>query len=200
MTAAPGPSGRRVTPAARRILQVASELFYERGLQAVGVDAIAAGAGVTKKTLYDHFGSKDALIAAYLAARDEDFRARVTEHIEHAGADPTHRVLAVFDSLGNWMEANNPRGCAFVNALAELVAPDHPGRQVALAEKEWVRELFATLAAEAGVARPVQLANQLLAVHEGAIVTYSVAADRDAAQTARDAAAALVDSALRSGG
>lgn len=153
-------------------------------------------AGVTKKTLYDHFGSKDALIAAYLAARDESFRARVTEHVEQAGADPTHRVLAVFDSLSEWMASNNPRGCAFVNALAELVAPDHPGRQVAFAEKEWLRELFSTLATELGVARPAQLANQLLAVHEGAIVIYSVAADQDAAQTARDAAAALIDNAM----
>jgi AcrR family transcriptional regulator len=188
-------AGKRRTPAAEKILRVASELFYEQGL-AVGVDAIAEQAGVTKKTLYERFGSKNGLIVAYLENRDERFRARVHEHLEHAGGDPVKRLLAVFDGLGHWMETANTRGCAFVNALAELPAPDHPGRRVAQAEKTWLRELFTALATEAGASDPRQLANQLLTLHEGAIVTYSVAEDQDAAETAREAASALVTVAL----
>src|SRR5215203_765493 len=67
--------GRSKTPAADRILWAASEMFYREGIRAVGVDAIAAEAGVTKKTLYEKFGSKDRLIAAYLRARDERWRS-----------------------------------------------------------------------------------------------------------------------------
>ena len=188
----PDQPGKRLTPAAARILQVASQLFYEHGLHAVGVERIAEEAGVTKKTLYDRFGSKDALIVAYLAARGERYRAHIAEQVDQAGADPTRRLLAVFDAVGSWMDVDMPRGCAFVNALAEVPDPDHPVQQIVRAEKEWVRELFVRLATEAGATKPGQLANQLLALHEGAIVLYSAAGDRDAAQTAREAAAALV--------
>ncbi|MFD0541572.1 TetR/AcrR family transcriptional regulator [Actinomadura luteofluorescens] len=77
---------RPLTPAARRVLQTASELFYERGIGSVGMELIAAEAGVTKKTVYDRFGSKDALILAYLRARDERWRAFTTGRIAEAAA------------------------------------------------------------------------------------------------------------------
>ena len=72
---------RSRTPAAERILRTASEMFYRKGIRAVGVDSIAAEAGVTKKTLYEKFGSKDELIAAYLRARDERWRNWLVEFV-----------------------------------------------------------------------------------------------------------------------
>jgi len=81
--------GPRLTPGARRILEVASALFYRHGIHAIGVDTIAAESGVTKRTLYDRFGSKDELVAAYLRARDERWRARVVAAVE-AETDPVH--------------------------------------------------------------------------------------------------------------
>src|SRR4051794_31997772 len=98
---------RRVpmTPAARRALAAAGRLFYERGIHAVGVDLIAAQAGVTKKTLYDRFGSKDQIVVEYLADRDERWRARLAERLD-ACPSPRGRVLAVFDVSREWMDEN----------------------------------------------------------------------------------------------
>ncbi|MDD7967577.1 TetR/AcrR family transcriptional regulator [Actinomycetospora lemnae] len=184
-----------LTPGARRILEVASELFYARGIHAVGVDTIAAESGVTKRTLYDRFGSKDELVAAYLRARDERWRERVTAAVE-AETDPVRRALAPFAVLESWM-VDAERGCAFVNAYAELDRADHPGRAVIDDEKRWLRELFATELARAGLTDP-DLALQLLVLHEGAMVAYAAAATPDAPRVATAAARALVESAARS--
>ncbi|MEV3920302.1 TetR/AcrR family transcriptional regulator [Actinomadura coerulea] len=176
---------RPLTPAARRVLKVASELFYERGIGSVGMELIAAEAGVTKKTVYDRFGSKDALILAYLRARDERWRAFTTARIAEA-AGAREQVLATFDALGEWLAAEGGRGCSMVNACAELPDPSHPVHGAAAEQKAWVRALFAGLVGD-GV-----LADQLLILHEGALVAFSVAGVRDAAASARAAAEALV--------
>ena len=139
--------GKRLTPGAQRILDVASELFYWRGIHAVGVDTIAAESGVTKRTLYDQFGSKDGLIVAYLQARDRRWRALITSRLDAEHSDPVHRALVPFDVLFDWL-APSTRGCSFVNAFAELPEPEHPGRQAVVAEKKWLRGLFRELLAD----------------------------------------------------
>ncbi len=118
-------SGGRLTDGARKILDSASELFYRNGIHAVGVDAIAAGAGVTKRTLYDRFGSKDALVVAYLTERDRRWWERFEERLATA---PRPRVLAVFDSYRADVDEGD-RGCAFINAAAELPF-SHPAYDV----------------------------------------------------------------------
>lgn len=85
-----------LTAGARRILEVASELFYFRGIHAVGVDTIAAESGVTKRTLYDRFGSKDTLVATYLQARDQRWRQLVTDRLQSTPSATVTRVLAPF--------------------------------------------------------------------------------------------------------
>ena len=185
----------QLTPGARRILDVASELFYARGIHAVGVDTIAAESGVTKRTLYNRFGSKDALVAMYLDVRDRRWRDRVATLLEAAPADPVRRVLVPFDLLPQWLP-DSSRGCSFVNAFAELPDPDHPGRKLIVAEKQWLRNLFHDLLVEAGAAHPDELAVQLLSLHEGAIVSYSIADEPTAAIAARAAAQALVTQAV----
>jgi AcrR family transcriptional regulator len=190
----------RLTPGARRILDVASELFYRRGIHAVGVDTIAAESGVTKRTLYDRFGSKDGLVVAYLQARDSRWRAMVEEDLAGTPADdPVRRVLVPFTVLPRWLDASD-RGCSFINAFAELPEPDHPGHRVIVAEKRWLRELFHDLLAEAGAADPGTVATQLLALHEGAIVATAIAGAPDAVAATRAAAETLVTAALAGGG
>lgn len=191
----PGPLPR-LTPGAQRILDTASELFYSRGITAVGVDTIAAESGVTKRTLYDRFGSKDNLVAAYLAARDQRWRDMITTRLQAAPVDAVARVLVPFDVLPDWL-ASNTRGCSFVNAFAELPDPDHPGRRLVVAEKKWLRALFRDQLADAGATDIETLATQLLSLHEGAIVSYAITDDRTAATAARAAAETLVSSALR---
>ncbi|MEU5849252.1 TetR/AcrR family transcriptional regulator [Saccharopolyspora shandongensis] len=184
----------RLTPGAKRILDVAAELFYSRGINAVGVDTIAAESGVTKRTLYDRFGSKDGLLVTYLKTRDRRWRELVEARLD-AEADPVRRALVPFDVLPEWLPQSS-RGCSFVNAFAELPEPDHPGRRLIVAEKQWLRNLFRDLLAEAGAKNPEDLAVQLLSLHEGAIVSYSIAGESAAASITRAAAEALVRQAL----
>jgi AcrR family transcriptional regulator len=184
-----------LTPSARRILDAASTLFYERGITAVGVDLIAEHSGVTKRTLYNRFGSKDALIATYLLDRDRRWRTVVHEALADPGLSPRERVTAPFIALREWMK-QNPRGCAFINALAELPERDHPAHQVAADEKRWLLSLFQRLAAEVGMAEPEKLALRLLCLHEGALVVHAALPDVDTV----DAAVQAADDYVRTAG
>src|SRR5690606_3325541 len=103
-------------------------LFYERGITAVGVDLIAEQSGVTKRTLYNRFGSKDVLVAAYLLDREQRWRHLVDAAVAEPGLSALDRVTAPFDALKEWM-TQSPRGCAFINALAELPDPAHPAHR-----------------------------------------------------------------------
>lgn len=173
-----------MTPAAERLLTAASELFYTRGIQSVGVDLIAEVAGTTKKTLYDRFGSKDALVALYLQRRFERWRAYVEAWLAEHGGGPVQAL----DALESWL-ADNSYGCAFVNAHAEISRADHPAITVVRAEKQWMRSLYEELAPGLGA--------QLHLIHEGAIIAQSVGGQADALDNARAAARVLLGNAVR---
>lgn len=180
-----------LTPGARRILEVASELFYWRGIHAVGVDTIAAESGVTKRTLYNRFGSKDRLVVAYLQTRDRHWRHRISAGLDAQPVGAVERVLVPFDVLPEWL-THSGRGCSFVNAFAEIPERDHHGHQMIVAEKQWLRSLFHQLLIDAGITRPDDLALQLLNLHEGAITSHAVADEPTAANAARSAAETLI--------
>ena len=108
-----------LTPAAQRILRAAGELYYDRGINSVGMELVAEHAGTTKKTIYDRFGSKDGLVVAYLEARARRWRAHVEDHLAASGLTGGDQVLGVLDALEAWLAAGT-RGCGFVNAYAEL--------------------------------------------------------------------------------
>jgi AcrR family transcriptional regulator len=189
----------RMTPTAERILAAVDTLFYTRGIRATGVDAIAEAAGCTKKTLYDRFGSKDGLIAAYLDRRDRRWHAFLTEQLERRRAvEPEQVVVAMFAALGDWMTMHE-RGCGFINAHAELAAPDHAVMPVIVGQKRWLRDEFARLATAAGFLRCGELADRLLLLHEGALVTRTVADLPDSAQIAQRAAEDLLAGWPRAG-
>jgi AcrR family transcriptional regulator len=180
-----------LTPAGERLLDAAAELFYRRGIRAVGVDLIADVAGTTKKTLYDRFGSKDALVALYLRRRAQRWQAFVRGYVEHTPPGPG-QVLAVFDALETWL-AEQDRGCAFVNANAEIGGTDHPGVPVIRAEKAAMRALFAELTRAAGIEGDEDVAAQLHLLYEGANVVVTAGGQPDAIEHARRAAARLLD-------
>ncbi len=179
-----------LTPAGERILTVASALFYERGIKAVGVDLIADEAGTTKKTLYDRFGSKDGLIMRYLERRFETWQEFVTKHLE-ACSDAEARIYGVFDALEAWMREND-RGCGFVNAFAEFGGTDHPALAVIRREKEWTRALFVRLAREADHDDAEGLGTRLSLIYEGAIVLSTAGGRNDAIDVARAVARRLL--------
>jgi AcrR family transcriptional regulator len=183
-------------PSAReRILDVADRLFYERGIHAVGVDAIVAESNTAKTTLYSHFRSKDELVAAYLRRRCERWRERLATELAARGGSASDRILHVFEVLGQWFAEPDFRGCPFMNAMAEFTG-DHPA---AIATREHRRGLLATLAqlsADAGAPAPDALATRLLMLYDAAIVTAYIDNDQAAAQTAKETADALLQRSL----
>ncbi|WP_042392960.1 TetR/AcrR family transcriptional regulator [Streptacidiphilus carbonis] len=181
------------TSARERLLNAATELFYEEGVHTVGIDRVIERAGVAKATLYNTFGSKDALIRAYLADRHESRRSRITAKVEQQ-TDPRLRLLAVFDALGDSIAAPNYRGCAFVNASAEA-SRDSSIQQVSTEYRGWVRGLFADLARAAGAADAELLARRLMLLYDGASIAARMDGDPDAAGLARSTAADLLDAA-----
>lgn len=187
------PKRRRKRPAAGRILGAASRMFYERGIRAVGVDAIAEAADVSKVSLYKNFGSKDRLVAEYLRARDARWRGWFEGRMDGlAGLPPKERLLAVFDAYGEWMARESPRGCAFINAFAEISDPRHPAREVIREQKGWMRAYLARLAAEAGAEEPEELADRLFMLLEGATVADAMRTAEGSMPRAKRIADALV--------
>lgn len=190
-----------LTPGARRALDAASRLFYAHGIHAVGVDRIAAEAGVTKKTLYDRFGSKEQIVVEYLAGRDERWRALLDERLAAAPSSPAEHVLAVFDASRAWAEANGARGCSMINAHAEIDDPAHPAYAVITGQKAWMLELFTSLAREflapgeaTASEKADRLARTLMLLHEGALVAHGLGVFPDAFGLARDQARAVLGS------
>ena len=172
-----------------RLLDAASTLFYEDGIGATGVDDVVRAAGVSKPTLYAHFGSKAELVAAVLERRHA---ARAAE-LEALDGGP----LAVFDWLARFYADGGARGCAFVNAAAEL-AHGGPGREAAAREKAWLREELARRARAEGLEDPERLASRLGLLIDGVAARVVVDGHGAAARAVEDATGAarlLVDAA-----
>jgi AcrR family transcriptional regulator len=170
-----------------RILETADRLFYLQGIRAVGVDTIAAEIGISKRTLYNHFPSKDALIAAYLTRR---FRP-----IRPSDKPPAEQILGTFDALQRRFASADFRGCPFVNAVAELGAADQAVRKIAVAFKDSRRAWFLELLTQLGAADADGLAIQLQLLVDGAIATDLVRNDPSVARAAKAAAQVLLENA-----
>ena len=170
-----------------RILETADKLFYLRGIRAVGVDTIAAEIGISKRTLYNHFPSKDELISAYLAGR----------FVQPPPSDkpPIEQILGTFDRLERGFASKGFRGCPFVNAVAELGAEDQSVRKIAIAFKESRRLWFRDLLIQLGVADPEALATQLALLVDGSIAQDLVRNDPAMARAAKEAATVLLANA-----
>jgi len=184
-----------VTSARDRLLAAADELFYAEGIHTVGIDRVIEKAGVAKATLYSTFGSKEALIRAYLEGRLDRRQRRINEALR-ALATPRDRILGVFDVLGRTCAEPGFHGCAFMNASAESPRGS-AAEAVSDASRLWTRSLFLDLAREAGAVDPEQLARQLVQLYDGAVVSARMDHDASAATTAKATAAAIIDAATR---
>jgi AcrR family transcriptional regulator len=170
-----------------RILETADRLFYLKGIRAIGVDTIAAEIGISKRTLYNHFPSKDALITAYLERR----------FVQPKSSDksPLEQILGTFDSLERRFSSKDFRGCPFVNAVAEMGPESRSVRKIAVAFKESRRLWFRDLLQQMGVADAQGLATQLVLLVDGSIAQDLVRDDPKMAQAAKEAAKALLSTA-----
>ncbi len=158
-------------PPRERILAVARELFYRRGIHSVGVDAIAEAAGTNKMTLYRHFASKDELVAACLSKLTREFDvAWDVIAAAHAG-DPKGQLLAWLRHVCDFKEHEAERGCALANAAVELPDKDHPARRVIRDYKTTNRERLIGLCRDARLTDPERLADEVFLICEGARIT-----------------------------
>src|SRR6202158_1541723 len=174
-------------PMKERILETADKLFYLQGIRAIGVDTIAAEVGISKRTLYNHFPSKDALISAYLGRR---FVAPGPSE-----KPPVEQILGTFDRLERGFASKGFRGCPFVNAVAELGTEDRAVKKIAIAFKESRRLWFRDLLRKLEVADPEGLATQLTLLVDGSIAQDLVRNDPSMARAAKEAARVLLRNA-----
>jgi AcrR family transcriptional regulator len=159
------------TPPRDRILAVASDLFYRHGIRAVGVEAIAEGAGTNKMTLYRHFASKDELVAEYLrriAAKVSGIWDELA--VQHPG-NPCAQLRGWLKEMADHVASGEHRGCPLSNAAVELPEKDHPARRVIEAFKTAQRQRIVELCSAAGLSDPEMLADELFLLLEGARVT-----------------------------
>ncbi|WP_336109449.1 TetR/AcrR family transcriptional regulator [Streptomyces sp. PTD9-10] len=173
-------------------LDAAEALFYARGIQSVGMDELRGASGVSLKRLYQLFPTKEQLVEAYLARRDERWRGRLTEHVTRQ-PDPRERIPAVFDWLEGWFGEDGFRGCAWINAYGELGATSARVAEQVRAHKEAFRDYLASLVSGADL--PAALTGPLFLLAEGAMVTAGVTGSTRPAAEAREAARVLMAAA-----
>ncbi|MFG3703954.1 TetR/AcrR family transcriptional regulator [Micromonospora sp. NPDC047670] len=178
------------TTAEARLLDAADTLFYERGIQAVGMDAIRSASGVSLKRTYQLFPSKEHLVEAVLRRRDLAIRDALAAYTS-ARPTPTERVLAVFDYLHDWFDQPAYRGCAFINSFAELGGSSPGVVDIVRTHKRAFADHLSALVAEAG--RPPALAAQLALLANGAMVTAAITGSVEPAREARAAARRLLE-------
>lgn len=176
--------------ARQRILDAAAELFYHEGINATGVERLAARSSVSKRTLYQHFPSKTAVVEEYLRSIED----RVTNPLQGADQTPRERLLAVFEAPT--ARGGPLRGCPFHNAAVEA-AGDMPGvQEIVRASKRAFIDGLTELATQAGAADPQLLGNELAVLYEGAAALATSLDDSCPWAPARAAAETLIDQAL----
>lgn len=181
----------RHSKARERVLDAAGRLFYEHGIQAVGVDWISAEADVGKMTLYRHFPSKDDLVVAYLERRDRWWRTYFAQAVEDSKGTPIGRLARLFKRLEDWFKTDGFFGCAFINADAERI--DGPAQALVTEHKTAMRTLIRAQVAAHGVNDVDSVTEQIFLLMEGAIVTARLTRSSAPARTAGAAARTLLN-------
>ncbi|SDU23743.1 TetR/AcrR family transcriptional regulator [Stappia sp. ES.058] len=180
-------------PARERVIDAANRLFYREGIRAVSVDAVAADAGVTKKTLYYHFKSKDDLVAEYLTSRDQPNLKLFETWFDSAQGDAADKVEAIFVELARSARHPKWRGCGFLRTAAELAnLPGHPAMKIGSAHKKAFEGWLAARFLQDGIDSPEAIARQVVLLMDGAFSTMLVHRDADYAEEAGRAAKSIV--------
>jgi AcrR family transcriptional regulator len=189
---------RPETDTPQRIIAAANKLFYSDGIKSVSVDAVAAKAGVTKRTLYYHFESKDDLIAAYLAGRDQPNLVLFQRWFSETKGGLPAKVESIFRNLARSARHPKWKGCGFLRTSAELAnMPGHPAIKIGAAHKkkfeDWLRVTFEA----EGIAQASKLARQIILLLDGSFAVVLLHRDPSYMETAGEAAFSLTKAALR---
>ena len=156
-----------------QLVEIASTLFYQQGFGATGIKQIIEAAGIAKGTFYSHFSSKEEIGIAWLQKRHQDWMQWLHASMEKS-ASPKGKLLRLFDFLESWMTESEFRGCAFLNTLSELPAPDNPMRHEIESHKQSLFDTISSLVGKhyksQGTALVSQKAKVIFLLFEGALV------------------------------
>jgi AcrR family transcriptional regulator len=183
----------RVSDTRERIIAAAAKLFYAEGIGRVSVDAVAEKAGVTKRTLYYHFRSKDDLVAAYLDARDQPNLKQMAAWFAAADGALADKIAAIFSELARVARHPNWKGCGFLRTAAELAAmPGHPAVRIGARHKLSFAEWLAGEIRAAAHDDADEVAREILILLDGAFSDAFLFRDSDWFETAGRAAVKLL--------
>ena len=176
-------------------METASTLFYAEGIHAVGVDRVVLDSGVAKATLYQHFRSKEELVAACLQQRSDHWRRNFAEPILSRPGSPAARVAKVFDTLSRSVSVPGFRGCPFINAAAEYPGQDGPVAGVIQSHRTQVRKLFSDLLAPlpSTSRRKKELVDQFVLLYDGTMISAQLDWKPKPLRSAKAAAARLLE-------
>lgn len=183
--------------AASKIFDTARDLFYRRGVRAVGVDEIVCEAGVTKPSLYRAFKSKDDLVAACLRESGREGQEAAHAAIAAAGPDPRDRLDALLGLYASKLNSPDFRGCPMSNIAVELPEPGHPGRSVVEEYKTEMRATIVQLVRDLDAEDPEGLTDGLMLVIEGAIATHHIFGSQGPSHSMLATCDALVNAHIR---
>lgn len=184
-------SDNKKSNAGDRIIQTAGKLFYQHGIQAVGIDRIVKDSNVSINTMYKYFPSKDKLIEEYLNRRDLSWRQRFIDFVEQE-KDAKKRLIAIFDALEDWFNGEDFRGCAFINASGEIgIAKDYILR-ISREHKQYLLDYVVQLVSQAELPNEQELGEQLLLLIEGSIVTAQLGTYKDVIKRAKEVTTILI--------
>lgn len=185
-------------PAGERVFAVAADLFYRKGIRAVGVEEIVNGAGVAKISLYRSFKSKDDLIVAYLEQRNAEFWQQWDERFAPHSDNPRALLDAIMDYLARRTTQAGYRGCPFINYAVEFPETSHPGHRVVETNKREWRRRFVAISEALGAANPKLLADSLMLLVEGTYaVSQTLGGPKGPGAAISAAAKAMVDGQMR---
>ena len=196
-TDGPFPQNADRPSARKRIFDTASELFYRKGIRAVGVETIAEEAKTTKMSLYRSFPSKDELVAEWLRDHDIKFWQTWDATSRKFPANPRKQLQAAFTLLAKHVIDPQARGCPMANAAVELTDKDHPARKVIEAHKAKLRARLAEMCARLGARKPRLLADQLFLLMEGAQISTQILGVRGPARNVARAAESLIEAQVQ---
>ncbi len=175
------------------ILTTASELFYRKGIQHVGINEVIATSNVAKRTFYKYFPSKNKLILEVMRHQYNQWLSWFKEAVADRGTTPKEQLLAIFDVLEEWYASPNFRGCPFLNAMFELADAEHPAHQVSVMLRQAMRIHIMQLAKEAGLRNPEAFSQQYLLLIGGASLMATIENTSQEAHYARQVILVLID-------
>lgn len=183
----------------QRLIDTAARRFYRDGFRNVGLDQILSDVAISKTAFYKHFDCKEDLMLAVLEQQNRWLQETFRQMMRQCGGQtPRGQLRSLMDVVATIIESDDYHGCIFVNVSMEFPLPHEPAHVAAARSKSGIEEIVSAVAAEAGAADPLALAQELCLVMEGAYVTRHVSANRETIAIARRLADRAIDAHLGS--